>query len=240
VIRLNGDDGLSREIDGDNPTAPRTATAFRSIERNFPLCPCTSGTVCTYAVHPATIGRIVGNAPSMPRRLGREACQPMISGMRRAVRALRQLQPSACRSWRPLSIAHIHAYRALAVPSFGQGGLVQPSHTVQCQRLKTLVSTSSTMMIFFVFQVIAPSMGAAARHDAVTVWSRSSSLSNGHWMQQPQRICYSVFDQVEPTGSAMAALVPAHAFNARRRGCLGQSPDKSPGREEVATIGCAQ
>jgi hypothetical protein len=31
-------------------------------------------------------------ARSMPRRLGREARRPMISGMRRAVRALRQLQ----------------------------------------------------------------------------------------------------------------------------------------------------
>jgi hypothetical protein len=40
-------------------------------------------------------------ARSMPRRLGREARRPMISGMRRAVRALRQLQPSACRSRRP-------------------------------------------------------------------------------------------------------------------------------------------
>ena len=50
--------------------------------------------------------------PSMPRRLGREACRPIISGMRRAVRALRQLQPSACRSRRPPSIAHIHVSRA--------------------------------------------------------------------------------------------------------------------------------
>jgi hypothetical protein len=43
-------------------------------------------------------------------------------------------------------------------------------------------------------------------HDAVTVWSRSSSLSNGHWMQQPQRICYRVFDQVEPTRSPWPRL----------------------------------
>jgi hypothetical protein len=98
----------------------------------------------------------------MPRRLGREACRPMISGMRRAVRALRQLQPSACRPWRPPSIAHI-----APSPSFPSArtdtGLVQPSHTVQCQRLKTLVSTSSTMMIFLVFTVIAPSMGGCRR-----------------------------------------------------------------------------
>src|SRR6202048_108110 len=43
-------------------------------------------------------------------------------------------------------------------------------------------------------------------HDAVTVWSRSSSLSNGHWMQQSQRICYHVFDQVEPTRSPWPRL----------------------------------
>ena len=42
-------------------------------------------------------------------------------------------------------------------------------------------------------------------NDAVTVWSRSS-LSNGHWMQQPQRICYRVFDQVEPTRSPWPRL----------------------------------
>ena len=53
-------------------------------------------------------------------------------------------------------------------------------------------------------------------HDAVTVWSRSSSLSNGHWMQHPQRICYNVFDQVESTGSPWPRLFRAiHAFNAR-------------------------
>ena len=43
-------------------------------------------------------------------------------------------------------------------------------------------------------------------HDAVTVWSRGSSLSNGHWMQQSQRICYHVFDQVEPTRSPWPRL----------------------------------
>ena len=35
--------------------------------------------------------------------------------------------------------------------------------------------------------------------------SRSESLSNGHWMQ-PQRICYRVFDQVEPTRSPWPRL----------------------------------
>ena len=34
----------------------------------------------------------------------------------------------------------------------------------------------------------------------------SSSLSNGHWMRQPQRICYRVFDQVEPTRSPWLRL----------------------------------
>ena len=56
-------------------------------------------------------------------------------------------------------------------------------------------------------------------HDAVTVWSRSSSLSNGHWMQQSQRICYHVFDQVEPTRSPWPRLFrPSTPSNARRRG----------------------
>ena len=67
-------------------------------------------------------------------------------------------------------------------------------------------------------------------HDAVTVWSRSSSLSNGHWMQQPQRICYRVFDQVEPTRSAWPRLfrpstpsmpedVDARGSSSGRAGC---------------------
>jgi hypothetical protein len=66
----------------------------------------------------------------------------------------------------------------------------------------------------------------AAAHE----WSRSSSLSNGHWMQQSQRICYHVFDQVEPTRSPWPRLfrpstpsmpedVDARGSSSGRAGC---------------------
>jgi hypothetical protein len=67
-------------------------------------------------------------------------------------------------------------------------------------------------------------------HDAVTVWSRSSSLSNGHWMQQPQRICYSVFDQVEPTRSPWPRLF---------RPSTPSMPEDVDGGSSSGSPGCA-
>src|ERR1700730_8806019 len=61
-------------------------------------------------------------------------------------------------------------------------------------------------------------------------------------LQQPQRICYSVFRSGRTHSVVMAALVPAiHAFNARGRGFAGQAPDvrDARDREKGTTRGCA-
>jgi hypothetical protein len=81
-----------------------------------------------------------------------------LPGKRRAVRALRQLQPSACRSRRPPSIAHIH------VSSLG----LYASHLPTVLKDEAPRTPASPLFIGFYFQLV-PAGPAILRLGAVNV-----------------------------------------------------------------------
>jgi hypothetical protein len=78
-------------------------------------------------------------------------------------------------------------------------------------------------------------------HDAVTVWSRSSSLSNGHWMQHPQLYATTSSIRSNPLGRHGRACSGHPRLQCPKTWMVGQAPDvrDARDREKGATRGCA-